>query len=284
MVNATAVLDYYDGPDLTEAVFDAIREAGLDPDRLDLAELGALDEFHALGRPATIALAELVGVEAGMSVLDVGAGIGGPARVLADRYGASVTALDATERFCRLNEQLSQATGLSERVRVVRGDALDLPFATASYELAWVQALLQNVLDKGRLVAEIARVLAPSARLALFEAVQGPGGPPRHFPVPWADDASGSFLVPAAELREIVTAAGLEILVWNEGSAAQSEIVAAAARVPAPPENGLTLGLLMPSYEARMEGLARNIGEQRIELVQVVAAKPGDRDPAPSPA
>src|SRR5262245_51393617 len=102
MASATAAA-YYDGPDLIEVVFDAVREAGLDPDRLDLAELAALDEFHALGRPATIALAELVGVEPGISVLDVGAGVGGPARVLADRYGVSVTAFDATERFCRLN-------------------------------------------------------------------------------------------------------------------------------------------------------------------------------------
>jgi len=276
MANTTAVANHYDGPDLTEAVFDAVRDAGFDPDRLDLDELTALDEFHALGRPATVALAELVEIEPEMSVLDIGAGIGGPARVLADRYGANVTALDATERFCRLNERLSQATGLTERVRVVRGDALELPFADASYELGWVQALLQNIVDKSRLVAEIARVLAPGGRLAIFEAVQGPGGPLRHFPVPWADDTSGSFVVPAAELREVIAAAGLEILVWNEGPAAQIEIIAAAAQLPAPPENGLTLGLLMPNYEARMEALAQNIAEQRIELLQVVAMKPID--------
>jgi SAM-dependent methyltransferase len=275
MANATAVTGYYDGPDLTGVVFDAIRDAGLDPDRLDLAQLAALDEFHALGRPATIALAELVGIEPGARVLDIGAGIGGPARVLADRYRADVTALDATERFCRLNEHLTRATGLAERVSVVRGDALALPFADAGYELAWVQAVLQNVDDKAHLAAEIERVLVPGGRLAIFEAVQGPAGPPRHFPVPWADDASGSFLVPGQELRDVIAAAGLEILAWNEGSAVQPGIAAAAAELPSPPDNGLTLGLLMPNYAARMEGLARNIDEQRIELVQGVAAKPG---------
>jgi SAM-dependent methyltransferase len=272
--------NYYDGPDLVEIVVEAIREAGLEPDRLDVAELAALDEFHALGRPATIALADLVGVRPGSSVLDVGAGIGGPARGLAARFGATVTALDPTERFCRLNEYLLGATGLAEQVQVVRGDALNLPFAAATYELAWVQALLQNIADKPRLVSEIARVLAPGGRLAMFEAVEGRGGPLRDFPVPWADDASGSFLVRAAALREIIVDAGLEILVWNEGPAAQAEIVAAAAELPPPPDNGLTLGLLMPDHEARMEGLARNIAEQRLELVQLVATKVGEPDAA----
>lgn len=278
MANPAKAADYYDGPELIEVVFDAVRGAGLDPERLELAELAALDEFHALGRPATVALAELADVEPGTSVLDVGAGIGGPARMLADRYGAKVTALDATDRFCRLNERLTKASGLAGAVSVVRSDALELPFADESYELVWVQALLQNIADKAGLLAEIARVLVPGGRLAMFESVAGPAGPPRHFPVPWADDSSESFLVCAAELRELIATAGLQTLVWNEGSAVQAGIVAAAAELPAPPDNGLTLGLLMPDYEARMQGLARNVGEQRIELVQVVATKPSHHE------
>ncbi len=75
-----------------------------------------MDEFHALGRPATIALAQLASVTAGDHILDVGAGIGGPARFLAARYGARVTALDATSRFLRIAEALTAATGLADRV------------------------------------------------------------------------------------------------------------------------------------------------------------------------
>src|SRR4051812_9338328 len=96
-----AGLAYYDGPEIDAVVRDALLAAGLDPDYLDVDDLAPLDEFHALGRAATISLAELAGITAGERVLDVGAGLAGPARYLAARFGADVTALDATPRFCR---------------------------------------------------------------------------------------------------------------------------------------------------------------------------------------
>src|SRR5690242_4320745 len=85
---------YYDGPDLVDAVRSALWDAGLDVENLDVDDLAPLDEFHALGRAATIALADLAAVGAGDAVLDVGAGIGGAGRFLAHRYGARVTAVD----------------------------------------------------------------------------------------------------------------------------------------------------------------------------------------------
>ena len=153
-----------------------LRSAGLDPDRLDIDDLAPLDEFHALGRAATLALAELSGLTATDRVLDVGAGIGGPARFLAARYGARVTALDATQRFCAVAELLTRGAGLADRVQVVHGDARRMPFADGEFDLVWTQAMMQNVAEKGQLIAELVRVLAPGGRLALFELVAGPGG------------------------------------------------------------------------------------------------------------
>src|ERR1700712_1983820 len=100
----TTALDYYDGPELEEEVREVLAATGLDPDPLDPDALGALDQFHAGGRSGSLALAELAGITAGDEVLDLGAGIGGPARLLASRLGARVTALDPTPRFCRLSE------------------------------------------------------------------------------------------------------------------------------------------------------------------------------------
>jgi sarcosine/dimethylglycine N-methyltransferase len=139
---------YYDGPDFVDQLSEALRGAGLDPDDLSLDDLAALDEFHALGRAATIALADLAGIEPGTRVLDVGAGLAGPARFLAQRYDAQVTALDATARFCRAAEMLTRGTGLADRVHIVEGDALALPFENDSFDMAWTQAVTQNVADK----------------------------------------------------------------------------------------------------------------------------------------
>jgi len=266
---------YYDGPEIVDRLSAALREAGLDPEALDVDHLALLDEFHALGRAATVALADLAGVPRGARVLDVGAGIGGPARVLAARYGARVTALDATPRFCRAAEWLNRATGLAGRVEVVCGDALALPFPDASFDLAWTQAVAQNVADKERFVAELARVVRPGGQVALFEVVAGPGGPVE-LPVPWADRSEQSWLASAGEWRALLEAQPLEVVAWKHGPEVGEAIGAAAARLPVPPAEGpLGLHVLMPDHDARMASVARNIAQERIVLLQAVAYRSG---------
>jgi MPBQ/MSBQ methyltransferase len=264
---------YYEGPEIVERLRTALTEAGLDPDALDVDDLAPLDEFHALGRAATLALAELAGVRAGQRVLDVGAGIGGPARVLAAQYGADVTALDATPRFCRAAEMLTRGAGLAGRVTVVRGDALELPFADETFDVAWSQAVSQNISDKEGFVSEMVRVVRPGGRLALFEVMAGPGGP-LEFPVPWADREEESWLLTADELHELLDSSRLEPVAWKEGQDALDAIVGAAPRVKQPStEHQLGLHILMPDYAERMAGLARNVAQRKIAVVQVVAER-----------
>ena len=270
---ATISTGYYDGPELVDTILAAARAAGLDPQQLDIDDLAELDEFHALGRAASVALAAEAEITRDSNVLDIGAGIGGPARLLASRYGARVTALDATARFCRANAALCAATGLADRVQVVHGDALALPFAKDSFDVVWSQALLQNVADKPRLLGEAWRVLRPGGRLALFELVGGQRS--LHFPVPWADDESGSFVIGSDELRASVEQAGFDVITFNEGPAALAGIARAAEVLPSPAGNGLDLSLLMPDHETRMAAVGRNVAEGRIALVQVVAVKVG---------
>ncbi len=157
---------------LGAAIHDAVGTDGpIDPEALEPYE-----EFHVGARPATLRLAELARPGEGMRVLDVGAGVGGPARLLARRFGCRVTALDLTEEFCRLAEELTARTGLSEAVAVVQGDALDMPFPDAAFDLVWTQHASMNIADRERLYAGMRRVCAPDGRLALYDVLAGPDG------------------------------------------------------------------------------------------------------------
>jgi SAM-dependent methyltransferase len=264
-------LDFYEGPDLESVVLDSLRASGRTVDPLDSDDLAAMDEFHALGRVGTLALAELADVNPGERVLDVGAGIGGPSRALARHFGAEVAALDPTERFCRLARALNERCGLADRVTVVQGDGTTLPFEPRSFDLVWTQAVWQSVEEKASLCAEIHHVLRPGGRFAMLELLRQ-GSAPLHYPVPWADGPAQSFLVSDQQWRDMLAAAGFEPQRWLTGEQAQSALVdaAAAGRAMAAGVPGVGLELLLPDYEARMAGLARNVEEGRVTLLMAV--------------
>ena len=176
---------HYTRQDLGGIILAALKRAGKDIDHLTPDDLAPVDEFHGGQRQATIRLADLAGLRGGERVLDVGAGIGGPSRFLASRYGCQVEGIDLTAEFCRVAEMLTRLTGLTDKVGYRQGDALDLPFEDMSFDVVWSQNASMNIADRDRLYSEMHRVLKPGGRLALQEVVAGPGGEP-HYPVPWA--------------------------------------------------------------------------------------------------
>jgi SAM-dependent methyltransferase len=211
-----ALAHYEVGPDLSGVVLEALPVAGRPVDPLDPDDLAGLDEFHGLGRAATLTMADLARISEGERVLDVGAGIGGPARTLAAHLGARVTALDPTRRFCDLNEELCRRTRLDDKVEVVCGDAREMPIDDGQFDVAWTQAVWPNVDDKEAMLSEMHRVLKPDGRLALHEVVSSTAGGDRQYPLPWANGARESFLVSAQELRRLIESAGFVAREWLE--------------------------------------------------------------------
>jgi sarcosine/dimethylglycine N-methyltransferase len=265
-----AALRYYDGDgsDPLPVVLEALRGSGRDVDRIEIDDLAGIDEFHALGRPATMALAELTGIAPGTRVVDVGAGLGGPARFLAARCGAQVTAVEPVARFRDACAELNRLAGLAESIRTVEGSATSLPVPDASMDVAWIEAVAISVEDKLTMAGELRRVLRPDGRLAFFDSFAR-SGEELHFPVPWANDPQESFVVSAGELRSVLEEAGFEAIVWNEQDAALGEI---GQRTFAPTTDPARVGLgqLMPDFDERMGNLARNVVEGRLGLLQAV--------------
>ena len=256
----------------------ALRAAGLDRPGIAPEDLSLFDQFHTRGRPATLELAEAAGLHTDMRVLDIGSGVGGPARTLAAEYGCRVTGLDLVADYCRAATRLTGLTGLDHLARFVCGSALAAPFADQSFELIWTQHAAMNIADKKRLYQECARLLIPCGRIALNDIVAGPAGPP-HFPEPWARDPRTSFLESAGELRGRLTVAGFHIIYWEDRTAevagwTRNVMVKRMGEGAGAGESALGVHLLLGSDFPRMAAnLARSLEERRIEVIVAVAER-----------
>ncbi len=155
------VEDHYTSHDLGAVILSALQKMGKDIEHLTPDDLASVDEFHGGQRPATIRLAELLGLTGTERVLDVGSGLGGPSRFLAWRYGVRVSGVDLTAEFVRIAQMLTRRTGLEGLVDYRQGNALDLPFAEASFDAVWSQNAAMNIADRDRLYGEMRRVLKP---------------------------------------------------------------------------------------------------------------------------
>jgi SAM-dependent methyltransferase len=267
-----AVADHYAQAGLLERILDALAQEGKPADKLTIDDLAAVDEFHSRGRRATEELARMLAPLASDHVIDIGCGIGGPARYLAATYGCRVSGIDLTPAFVATATGLTALIGLAHRLEFRQGSALALPFADATFDRAWSQNVAMNIADRPRFYGEMRRVLKPGGRLAIQEVAQGPGGAVI-FPVMWASRADLSFLHTPEETRSLLEAAGFTVLHWVDNSdAAVAEAAAERERIRAggvSPRLGIPL-VVGPSANEKMRNGQRNQEERRTLLINAV--------------
>jgi ubiquinone/menaquinone biosynthesis C-methylase UbiE len=271
-----AVATHYTRGNLAAAILAGLKALGKDTINVTLDDLAPVDEFHIRGRAATAELAQQLMISPEQHVLDVGSGLGGASRYLAQTYGCSVTGLDLTDEYCEVARLLADRLGLRSRVTYQQGNALDMPFDDATFDIVWTQHASMNIQNKARLYHEIARVLKPEGVLALYDVLAGPGGPV-HLPAPWAGDASISFLIAPEILRLHLEQAGFRTLTWRETTAAArdffKQLVERSQGQAGPPPLGLHL-LVGANAAAIFGNMIRNLHEDRIRLIETIQQKP----------
>jgi sarcosine/dimethylglycine N-methyltransferase len=246
-----------------------------------LAEIGdprrdvgpALDQFHVGGAKATRRLAEHVGLPAGAKVLDVGAGLGGPARLLAENRGWDVTGIDLSPDFARIATALSARLGQACQTRFCAGDALSLPFANESFDAVWTEHVAMNIAARDDLYRELARVVRAGGGLALYDVVAGADAAPLTYPVPWARAPDHSHMVDARTLRTTVEAAGWTVEYWEDETEFARDWLndARAPRAPAGPTLRQVMG---DDFPVMIGNLRDNFADGRLGAVQAVCRKP----------
>jgi ubiquinone/menaquinone biosynthesis C-methylase UbiE len=276
MAESSPITAHYSRGDLLARLSAALGEDGADPDRPILEALAPYDHFHGRGVEATTEIADSLEVRASDHLLDVGSGIGGPARYFARRFGCRVTGIDLTREFCDVARHLTRLLGLEANVAFEIGDALAMPFAEATFDGAYSMNVSMNIADKPGLYREIRRVLKPGGWLALSELAQGPGGDPQ-YPTPWARTPQASFLATPEDTLRALGASGFEIVQSRSTReqaldfAARSRKLVAAGQKPPHRAVQLIHGDIAKQAMAHM---ARGVEQKCLEPIEILARKP----------
>jgi SAM-dependent methyltransferase len=262
-----SVRNHYRATGLIERLTTALMAFGPEDQRLTPGQLSAMDQFHTRGLAATAELAKLAGITADMAVLDVGCGVGGPARFLAANCGCRVTGVDLSEPFVDAARYLAERTGQGGQVSFQTASGLALPFDDGGFGVVLLQHVAMNISDRAQLYREIRRVLKSGGRFATYDVVLKDGEP--HYPVPWARTSATSFLWTAAATCEAIERAGFRTLACQDDTEVAKAWIAQlrAAGPPASPNLGVVMG---PDFAQLSANLGRNLLEGRLGILSAV--------------
>ena len=234
-------------------------------------DLAPVDEFHIGGRAATESLLGHADLPARSRVLDIGSGVGGTARHLAQTGPHTVVGVDITPEYVEVATALTSLVGLDDSVSFRVGDVLDLRLAPATFDAAVQLHVGMNIENKRAAFAQVSEVLTGPAIFAIYD-IMGPPDATVDFPVPWAGSPEASFLTPTGEYIALLEAVGFEVLhVADRSEFATDFFERLHARVEPPPHLGLHL-LMGEEAPARYGNMVAAVRAGAIAPVEIIAS------------
>jgi ubiquinone/menaquinone biosynthesis C-methylase UbiE len=275
------VAQHYTHGRLEAAILDALRAAGKNVDALSASDLSAADEFHLGWHAVTIELARDLALEPGLELLDLGSGIGGPARYFAEAHGCRVTGVDLTAEFVNVANALTARCRLDGLATFVQGSVLALPFEDARFDRATLIHVGMNIENKAGMFAEALRALRPGGAFLVYDIMRRDAGradtAELPYPQPWAQTAETSFVEPLEAYRRLLEAAGFTIeserdrrdQVLELGRAMRAQVAVAGV-----PPLGLHV-LMGPASRERLGNVMSALERGSLSPIEIVARRPG---------
>ena len=150
--------------DRVQRVYKDLEARGIGPDApLHVSQLAAFDQYHYFGTEAVDEAIATLGLKRGMRVLDIGAGIGGPARYIAEKTGAKVTALELQDDLSEVGTDLTRRCNLSHLVEHRTANVLD--GIEGKYDAIVSMLCFLHIPDRARLFAVCRTAMNPGAKL-----------------------------------------------------------------------------------------------------------------------
>jgi ubiquinone/menaquinone biosynthesis C-methylase UbiE len=265
------VAAHYTHGALEQTILDTLKAAGKNIDKLTATDLSSVDEFHLGWRDATIAFAKDLRLATGARVLDIGSGIGGPARYFAEARGCHVTGIDLTPEFVQVATALTRRCGLADKAEFREASATGLLFDDGAFDTATMIHVGMNIPDKAKVFAEVRRVLKPGGKFGVYDIMRaGDGEIP--YPMPWARTKETSFPETPAAYQRLLAHAGFEIESETDRSAFVKDLAqkrrAEAAKSGAP---ALGLHILGTDMKERLANVMGALQGGLIAPVQIIA-------------
>lgn len=272
-----AIAAHYERDNLADAIVAALEADGKDLSALSIDDLQMVDEVHSRGRETTLQVVALTDFSPEHKVVDLGSGLGGPARYIAKTFDCQVTGIDLTDSFVDAANRLSELLGMTDSTDFQSGSALETPFDDNCFDRAVTIQMQMGIADKERFYQEVFRILKPGGIFIFQDIVAGPTEGPIHTPTPWASVPKQSFLYAPETLHKAIEGAGFETEIWRDSTPEMKAWQAQQNTAPRPEGPRLNVGIHLvfgSTAGEKRKNSQRNQNEDRIGYIQAAFRKP----------
>jgi len=268
-----SIENHYLKEKLYEDIVKRLKEQDIDLNKVKRSDISGTDEFHVRGAAVSKELANSIDLK-GASVLDVGCGLGGPCRMLADEYDCQTTGIDLSNEYIRTAKKLSELVNLNHKTTFIQGDATNLPFEDDSFDIVWTQHVQMNIPGKKKFYSEINRVLKTGGYFLFYDILKKEDNE-INYPMPWASNGNLSFLFKADEMDNILKKLGLtkkESTNQTQDGIAFFDALVTRLKEFGPPKMGLNV-LMGDTTKPKLMNLLTHLKSGELELKSGVYKK-----------